>query len=927
MPKLVLLDGHSLAFRAFFGLPPEMTTSRGEMTNAVYGFASMLLSVLKEEQPEYIAVAFDTGPTFRHKEFSEYKSTRARMPDELRAQIPRIRELVNAFNIPIYEITDFEADDLLGTLARQSAEQQVNAVLCSGDRDLFQLVGPRIVVRYTSGGPHPKTIIYDEATLRARYGLAPAQLVDHKALIGDKSDNIPGVPGIGEKTATQLLQQFGSVEGLYEHLAEVKPARIQEILAQHRDQVFRNKHLATIVTHVPSISLDLDACRTTDYDRDHVVSLFRDLEFRSLLERLPESERVGPPQQMGLFDEESPSSAGKTAKKEATNYRLVDTVAALDEVIQAARGAALLAVDVETTSTDPIGGQLVGIALAWDEGQAAYIPVAHREQIGSPVRQVPWEITRERLKPILEDAAIPKCAHNGEFDLTVLAEAGIETRGLAFDTMLAEWLCDPASRNLGLKALAFARLGVEMTNIEAIIGKGKAQRTMAEVSPAEVAAYACADVDMTLRLVPILRQDLEAKKQTRLFTEVEMPLVPVLVAIERAGVLLDLPYLKAMEKMLAERLVALEQEIHELAGFPFNINSTQQLADVLFGKLALSTQGLPRTATGKVSTAADVLESMRGKHPIIDYILEHRQISKLQSTYVQALPALVNPRTGRVHTSFNQTGSETGRISSSNPNLQNIPIRTELGRRVRKAFIAPPGWRLISADYSQVELRILAHVSKDPALLGAFARGEDVHASTAARIYNVPIDQVTPEMRRVAKTTNFGLMYGQGAFGLSQQTGMSQSEASDFIAKYFAAYPQVKAWLDNTRSIAARQGYVETLLGRRRYFPELQSEARTNYNVRQAAERAAINAPIQGTAADIIKIAMIRLHAALQERRLRSRMILQVHDELVLEAPEDEVATAARLTKEMMEGAFTLDAPLKADVSVGQNWDEMESLP
>ena len=918
MPKLALLDGYSLAFRAFYALPPEMTTARGEMTNAVYGFTAMLLSILKEEQPEHIAVAFDTGPTFRHQEFADYKSTRARMPDELRAQIPRLREVIAAFNIPIFEIQGFEADDLLGTLATQAAAREVYTVLCSGDRDLFQLVGPRIVVRYTPGGPHPKTVLYDEATLRARYGLAPAQLVDFKALTGDKSDNLPGVPGVGEKTAIQLVHEFGSIEGLYARLSEVKPPRLQEALAQHREQVFRNKRLATIVAQVPNVNLDLEACRTADYDRERVMALFRELEFRSLVERLPESTRSGLPQQMGLFEEEKPAEA---KKEKTTTYRLVEDEAALREVAAAARAAPLLAVDVETTSTDPIGGRLVGIALGWGEGVAAYIPVAHEG-----ARQLPWEVTRATLKPILEDAALRKCAHNGGFDMAVLAEAGVEMQGLVFDTMLAEWLCDPASRNLGLKALVWARLGVEMTPIDALIGKGKAQRTMAQVPPAQVADYACADVDMTLRLVPILQRELEEKRQTRLFTEVEMPLVPVLVAMERTGVLLDVPYLKKMEAELSERLAALEREIYDLAGFPFNINSTQQLADVLFGKLALPTQGLPRTATGKISTAADVLEGLKGRHPIIDLILEHRQISKLLSTYVQALPALVNPRTGRVHTSFNQTGSETGRLSSSNPNLQNIPVRTELGRQVRKAFIAPPGWRLISADYSQVELRILAHVSQDPALLAAFARGEDVHASTASRIYNVPIAQVTPEMRRVAKTTNFGLMYGQGAFGLSQQTGMSQSEASDFIGKYFAAYPQVKAWLDHTRSVAARQGYVETLLGRRRYFPELQGNARTNYNVRQAAERAAINAPIQGTAADIIKIAMIRLHAALRERRLRSRMILQVHDELVLEAPEDEVETAARLTRETMEGAFPLAAPLKADVAIGQNWDEMESF-
>lgn len=942
MPTLALIDGYSQAFRAYFGLPPGMATSRGELTNAVYGFTTMLLGVIADEKPDYLAVAFDVGRTFRHEQFDGYKSTRAKMPEEMAVQVPRIRQVIETLNIPMFEIEGYEADDLIGALSRQAVAQDVDCLIISGDRDLFQLVNDHVRVRYTSGGPKPKTSIYDVRAVEERYGLSPAQVIDYKALVGDTSDNIPGVPGIGDKTATTLLQTFGTLDDLLSRLDEVKPPRAREAIIAHRAQIELARQLSTIVTDLP-VTLDLSACRTRDFDRARVVTLFHELEFKSLIERLPQSDAAPAAAELPTTTDEQHLDAA---------YRLITTESELAEVVALCRTAPLVAFDVETTSTDPMQAQLVGVALSWAEGRGAYVAVALggppptallRETSNLPLFAVmpdaeltrsgasvaetqavglPIATLRQVLGPLLADPGVPKAAHNASYDMTVLAEAGMPVNGLAWDTMLAAWLCDPSSRNLGLKGQALARLGVEMTEIEALIGKGKAQITMDQVEPERVAAYASADVDMTLRLVPLLRTEMEQKRQTELFNTVEMPLVPVIGAIERAGVLLDVPFLKQMEVELAQRLAALVQEIHDLAGLAFNINSTQQLADVLFGKLAISSTGLARTATGKISLTAGVLEGMAGKHPILDKILEYRQLGKLQSTYVLALPSLINPRTGRVHTSFNQAGAETGRLSSSNPNLQNIPIRTEIGRQVRRAFIAPAGWRLISADYSQVELRIVAHASRDPNLLGAFERGEDVHASTAAAVYGVPLADVTKEMRSRAKTVNFGLVYGQGAFGLAQQTGMTPGEATEFINRYFTIYAQVKTYLDSLRVQAAQVGYVETLLGRRRYFPELAPGAQTPHNVRQALERAAINAPIQGTSADIIKLAMIRLAQSLHDAGLRTRMILQVHDELVLEAPEAEIDAAVALVREVMSNAFALSIPLKVDVEVGPNWLE-----
>jgi len=916
---LILIDGYSLAYRAYHALPTDLSTSKGELTNAVYGFASMLLNVLRDYKPNYMAVAFDVGPSFRHQEFAAYKAQRAATPDELTSQLNRIEELVEAFRIPVYAAEGYEADDVLGTLARQAAERGLDTLIVTGDRDALQLVGPHVRV-LTSGRRFSDVILYDEKAVRERFGLAPSQLVDFKALVGDKSDNIPGVPGIGEKTATRLLQQFGSLEGIYEHLEEVEPPKVREALSAFREAVFQYRHLVTIVQDAP-VTLDLERCRTGQYDVERVKALFRDLEFRTLLDRLPAppKEAAGPAQ-LRLFPQPAPKPQPARVEGAGLAYETVTQPEALRRLAERLRGGPF-AFDTETDSTDPLRARLVGLSLAVAPGQAWYLPVGHTE---GP--NLPLEAVREHLGPVLGDPQVPKYAHHAKYDMEVLARHGLPVRGLAFDTMLAEWLCNPSSQNLGLKNLAWVRLGEEMTTITQLLGKGKEQTTMDRVPVAEAAPYACADADMTFRLVPLLEKELEEKELTALYRDVELPLVDVLMAMECNGILLDVPYLRQMAEELAERLRDLEARIYELVGYAFNVNSPAQLGEALFERLHLPRQGLRKTQAGHYSTSAEVLEKLRGLHPAVDLILEHRQIAKIKSTYVDALPELVNPETGRLHTSYNQTGTVTGRLSSSEPNLQNIPIRTELGRRVRRAFRAEEGWLFLSADYSQVELRIVAHVSQDPAMLQAFARGEDIHASTAAAIYGVPLQAVTPEMRRVAKTVNFAITYGATGFGVAQQSDLTPEEGAKLVEAYYRTYPKVRDYVERTKKMAREQGYVQTLLGRRRYFPEFQATERVHRNRLNAAYRMAINAPIQGTAADIIKLAMIRLHRALREQGLRTRMTLQVHDELVFEVPKDELARVAPLVREIMEGAFPLDAPLKVDMKVGANWEEMDPL-
>ncbi|MBE9473170.1 MAG: DNA polymerase I [Chloroflexi bacterium] len=917
--KLVLIDGHALAYRAFHALPEDMKTAQGELTNAIYGFTSMLLNVLRDEQPTHIAVTFDRGRTFRHDMYADYKAHRAKMPDEMRSQMARVRQVVETLGIPVFEREGYEADDLLGTLARQAGEQGVDTLIVTGDMDLLQLVDEHTRV-LTSRWRFSDTVVYDLEGVKRRYGLPPAQLIDLKAIMGDKSDNIPGVRGVGEKTGIKLLKQYGSLEVIYEHLDEVQ-TRFRNKLEAERDLAFLSRRLATIVRDAP-VQLDLDSCRVRSFDREPVLALFRELEFRSLAERVLEPEQgqprpAGAVHQLSLFGA-APATAPAAAP--SADYQIIADEESLRQLVARLESAPVLTLDTETTGTDAMQVQLVGIALTDAPERGYYIPIAAPPD--DP--RLALGIVLAVLAPLLNNTEKPKYGHNLKYDLTVLEQAGARVEGLTFDTMIAEWLINPASRNLGLKNLAWVRLQQRMTPITDLIGKGKGQKTMNQIPVAQVAPYACADVDMTHRLVAVLEAELKEKHLWSLFTEVEMPLMPVLAAMEMFGVRLDVAQLGRMSEELAGRLSELDARIQEMVGYSFNVNSTQQLSDALFKRLGLPTQGLRRTKSGHFSTAAGVLERLRGKHAVIDLILEQRGLAKLKSTYVDALPRLVNPHTGRLHTSYKQTGTVTGRLSSSDPNLQNIPIRTELGRQVRRAFVAEPGWKLIAADYSQVELRVMAHISGDEGLLSAFARGEDIHASTAAAIMGVPLAEVTPDMRRVAKAVNFGLSYGQTAYGLANATDLTQAEAEDFIKAYFERFPRVREYIDTTKAFATRQGYVETLLRRRRYFPELQPGSKAPHNVRQAAERMAINAPIQGTAADIINIATIRLHRALRERDLRARLILQVHDELVVEAPEEEVATVAPLMREVMENAFELKAPLKADLKVGENWEEME---
>jgi DNA polymerase-1 len=834
----------------------------------------------------------------------------------MRVQMDRIRQIVETMSIPIFEQEGYEADDLLGTLARQAGERGIDTLIVTGDSDILQLADAHTRV-LTSRWRFSDTVIYDEEGVQQKYGLAPSQLADYKGMMGDKSDNIPGVRGVGEKTATKLLQQYDTLEGIYEHLEEVQ-SRFRSKLEAQRDKAFLSRRLGTIKCDAP-VELDLDACRVRSFDREPVMNLFQELEFRSLYERMLESEPsrpAGVPHQLSLFGEE-PAETPEEAP--LANYQIVADAEALHQLVADLEKAQALTLDTETTSTDPMQAELVGIALTDVAERGWYIPVK-----GPPDDpQLPQEVVLEALAPLLQNAELPKYGHNIKYDVAVMARAGAPVAGLAFDTMVAEWLANPASKNLGLKNLAWARLKQRMTPITDLIGTGKDQLTMEQVPVTQAAPYACADVDMTHRLIDALKPEMEEKKLWSLFTDVEMPLIPVLTAMEMAGMRLDAAFLEKMSEGLTGQLGELERGIQELVGYAFNVNSTQQLSDALFKTLELPTQGVRRTKTGHYSTAAGILERLRDQHPVIDLILDYRELSKLKSTYVDALPQMVNPHTGRIHTSYNQTGTVTGRISSSDPNLQNIPIRTELGRQVRRAFVAEPGWQLIGADYSQVELRVMAHISGDEGLLEAFARGEDIHATTAAAIMNVPLSDVTPDMRRVAKAVNFGLSFGQTAYGLAKATGLTMAEAEDFIQAYFERFPQVREYIDLTKASATRQGYVETLLGRRRYFPELLPGSKAPHNTRQAAERMAINAPIQGTAADIIKIAMVDLHKALHEQDLRARMILQIHDELVIEAPDDESETVKTLMRQVMESAFELDAPLKVDLEAGQNWEEI----
>jgi len=892
-PLLLLFDGNALIHRAFHALPPLTQSKTGELVNAVYGFASTLLKVLADFQPTHWAIAFDRPtPTFRHEMFEEYKAQRPATPDELKSQIKRVHQLVEAFHIPVFEIDGFEADDVLGTLSKQADEQGVETIIVTGDNDMLQAVLPRVKT-LAPRRTFTDTVLYDEEAVEQKYGIKPEQLPDFKALVGDASDNIPGVPGVGPKTATGLLQQYGSLQGIYDHIEDVTPSKLQETLRQYRAQAFRNKELSTIVKDVP-VKLDLKTCQVSHYDRDEVVRLFQELEFIHLLPRLPQAE-VGSHQPLEV------------------ECHIVNTKRGLEQLMGELETAKSIALGIETTGENAMTADLVGIAVSPAQKKAFYIPLGH-QGLNQP-QQLPLTEVAGRLKPILENASKTKIAHNGKHVMAVLAGSGIKLENLNFDTMIAAYLL--GEKNLGLKALAFNKLGIEMATPAELTGTGRKQSTLSLLEATQVAEYAGISVDILWSLKKRLEAELREQGLWQLFTEVEMALIPVLVAMEKNGILLDTTLLREMSLELGQQLLKLEKEIYSSVGHQFNINSPQQLSRVLFEELRLPQS---RKTKSGYSTEASVMEALRGVHPVVEFILQYRQLSKLKSTYIDALPALINRKTGRVHTTFNQTGTATGRLSSSDPNLQNIPVRGELGSKIRKAIIAPPGAYLLSGDYSQIDLRILAHLSQDPGLIAAFAQDEDIHAATASKLFGVSRNEVTPEMRRNAKTVNFGIIYGMSDYGLEQATSLSREEASRFIALYFEKYPRVKEYLEATKEQARKLGYVQTVLGRRRFLPEINSSNRV---VREAAERMAINAPVQGSSADIIKVAMINLHREMERRNLKSKMLLQIHDELLFEVPADEAEEMRSLVAELMPRAFPLSVPLKIDMKLGRNWGKM----
>ncbi|MBV9788324.1 MAG: DNA polymerase I, partial [Chloroflexi bacterium] len=902
---------------------------------------------LQQLRPQYAAVAFDVGRTFRDELYAEYKANRSEAPEDFHTQLARIKQVVEALNIPIYTLEGFEADDVIGTLSRQATKQNVETYIITGDSDTLQLVDDHVrVLLAVPYGKRQEAKEYDRDAVIERYkGLKPNQLADLRGLKGDTSDNIPGVKGIGETGAISLLTQFETVEGIYERFDEV-PNRYRKALDGQQEQAIFSKRLATIHCDVP-VELDLERCRLAGYDRDAVITLFQDLQFGSLLRKLPDTEnmtvagteapapaetkpasRAGKANksgQMALFDDEPDAKTTTAAAPKPPahgEYVAVRTKEQLDEMVRELQAASVIAFDTETDSLNIVQGHVVGLSFATTAGKAWYIPIGHTNDDGP---QLEREVVREALLPILEDAGKLKAGHNAKFDLLALRTLDINTQGVQFDTMIAAQLL--GNLGIGLKDLAFNLLKLKdpMTEITDLIGTGRNQITFDQVAIEQATPYAAADADMTLRIRDRLDQELDQYPAIRkIFETIEMPLVPVLTDMEWQGIKVDVKVLHQLSSNMQRRIEELENKIYELAGGKFNIGSGQQLNRVLFEELKVPTSGLSKTKTGLYSVTAEVLERLSGHHDIITLIQEYRQLTKLKSTYLDALPDLVD-KNQRVHTSYNQIGSSTGRLSSTAPNLQNIPVRTEQGREIRRAFIAEDGCYLLSADYSQIELRLLAHTTQDPGLLEAFREGRDIHAATAARLFGVPMDTVTKNQRRIAKTTVFGTIYGISAFGLAARTDLNREQSQQLIDGLFATYPGIKRVFDETLQFGREQGYVETLFGRRRYFGRGSDNALTIKGPRkQAAEREAINAPLQGTSADLIKMAMIRLFDELRKRGFAAKMLLQVHDELLLEVPDDELDEVKQLVREIMEGVYPeLSVPLEVEISTGRNWEEM----
>ncbi|MBN1466202.1 DNA polymerase I [candidate division KSB1 bacterium] len=890
--RLFLIDAMALAYRVYFAFARNpLINSKGENVSAVFGFTNTLVNLLDTEKPDYLAVVFDTPePTFRHELYADYKAQRAEMPQDMVEQLPRIREMLEVLKIPVIEKPGFEADDIIGTCARLASRQNIETVIVSGDKDMMQLVDGNVkIFNPRRSGEAPEWL--DEKGVQDKIGLPPSKIIDYLALMGDSSDNIPGVPGIGPVSALKLLQEYGSLEAVLANRDKISDTRARTALQKNPDAAIMSRELTAIQCDVPLDFTPSDLI-VGNVDADRAFRFFQDMQFRTL------ADRFAPAQ-----------------PKLKRDYRLIQTEDEVRALTRQLRAAGRFVFDTETTHQDPMRAELVGLSFSCAEGVAHYIPVQGSGQLMSDLKPLKLDLVLADLKPIFEDETIGKCGHNAKYDIIVLSHYDITVRGLVFDTMVASYLLDPSVRQHNLDALALAYFNLKKIPTSHIIGSGAKQITMDMAPIEEVSDYSCEDADVTWRLWQLLQPLIEEKELLPLLNEVETPLIHVLVAMERCGVAIDKPYMASISKDLQRELATVEKKIYELAGIKFNINSPRQLGKILFKDLNLPV--IRKTKTG-YSTDVSVLEELAGKHELPRQILEYRQFAKLKSTYVDALPKLINPKTGRLHTSYNQTVAATGRLSSSDPNLQNIPIRSEIGRSIRAGFIATDDDHiLLDADYSQIELRIMAHLSGDATLRDSFMHDEDVHRRTAALVFAVEPSAVTDEQRRRAKEVNFGIMYGMGAFGLSQRLGISADEAAQFIATYFANYPGVQQFMVDIVHEARAKGYVTTLLNRRRYISEINND---NRRIRDFAERTAINTPIQGSAADLIKVAMIRIQRRMEEEGLASKMILQVHDELVFDVVKSELAPMQDLVKNEMENAISLAVPIKVEMGTGSNW-------
>jgi len=911
--KFLLIDSNALIHRSFHALPP-LRIKTGEYVGAVYGFTSTLLKAIEDIKPDYIAATFDlAAPTFRHKEYTEYKATRTKAPDELYEQIPYAKEVLKALNISVYALEGYEADDLIGTLCKRIDDKKldIDTYILTGDMDTLQLVDGNTFV-YTLKKGIKDTIIYDEKQVEQKYGFGPDKVIDYKALRGDPSDNIPGVKGIGEKTATDLIKKYGSLDGIYKAINENAfsfSASIKDKLISDKDNAYLSKKLATIDLNVP-VKIEIQDCCTYDFDKIKATAVFQKFEFRSLMGRL--LKLVG---DKNKSDESGVETRHGVSLQDGTKYILVNTQESFNKFLAELKKQKEFAFDTETSFLGAMESDLVGISFSWKSGTGYYIPVGH-----TTGEQLQKDFVIEKLKPILEDPKIKKIGQNIKYDLLALKKAGINVEGIYFDTMIASYITNPVGRGHGLDVLAFSEFGHENMKISSLIGTGTKQKLFSEVSIEDACGYSGEDSDITWRLYEVFRKRLsENKKTEELFYEVEMPLVKILTDMEFWGVKIDDKFLGKLSDKVAGQIENLRKNIIKMAGVDFNINSTQQLSEVLYKKLGIWSESAKKTKTG-ISTGIESLEKLKGDHPIINLLIEYRGLTKLQSTYLEALPKLISKFDDRVHTSYNQTITSTGRLSSSDPNLQNIPIRTELGAEIRKAFVAPKGKKLLIFDYSQIELRVVASISNDKKMLEAFNTGRDTHTETASAIFGVPEDKVDKDMRRVAKVVNFGIIYGISSYGLAQATEKTPAEAGKFIEEYFKKYPAIKKYMDDTVTSAKEKGYVETLLGRRRYIPDIASGVA---QIQRAAERMAINMPIQGTAADIMKLAMIKIDEEILSKNPDIKMILQVHDELVFELPDNKnIKKILENIKEIMESVFKLKCPLIVEGKEAENWGE-----